>query len=264
MITASAHSTWELICVDVSDGLASVRNPARLIFADPPYNIGIDYGSGKQADQLPADAFLDWCKRWLAACADVLTDDGSLWVVISDEWADHFGVMLTSLGLHRRNWIKWYETFGVNCTRKFNRCSRHIFYCVKDPGWFVFNPDAVRRPSDRQMKYGDKRANPSGKVHDDVWVVPRVAGTHGERIRELPTQLPLEITRRIVGAASNRGDLVLEPFCGGAPAGVAAVQSGRRYLGIDSSPEFVEVARRRLEELPFTLTGEHHVKPRTN
>lgn len=141
---------------------------ARLIFADPPCNQGVDYGRGSKADSLSDEAYLAWCRRWIAESVRVLTDDGSLWVMISDEYADHFGILLREAGLHRRSWIKWYETFGVNCVNNFNRCSRHIFYCVKHPRRFVFNADAVSRPSDRQTKYADSRANPHGKLWDNV------------------------------------------------------------------------------------------------
>ena len=50
--------------------------PARLIFADPPYNLGIDYGEGIQADKLAHEKYLAWCARWMHACADGLSDDG--------------------------------------------------------------------------------------------------------------------------------------------------------------------------------------------
>ncbi len=219
---------------------------ARLIFADPPYNQGVDYGNGKRADKLSRYDYLSWCRAWIDRCAGSLTPDGSLWVLISDEWADHFGIMLADVGLHRRNWIKWYETFGVNCTRKFNRTSRHLFHYVRDPKNFVFNREAVSRPSDRQAKYGDKRANPAGKVWDDVWQIPRVAGTHGERIKEFPTQLPLALLRPIVGCASDPGDLVLDPFSGSATTGVAAIELGRRFLGIETSKKYCGLAEERL------------------
>ena len=70
-------------------------------------------------------------------------------------------------GLHFRNTVTWYETFGVNCRKKFSRCSRPIHYFVKHPRRFVFNAQAVTVPSDRQLKYNDKRANASGKVPGD-------------------------------------------------------------------------------------------------
>ena len=70
----------------------------RLIFADPPYNQGIDYGRGKRADQLSDGDYLAWCGRWIKECVRLLTDDGSLWVMISDEYADHFGILLRESG----------------------------------------------------------------------------------------------------------------------------------------------------------------------
>lgn len=244
---------WEIRCGDCLTELPKLPEPARLIVADPPYNIGINYGDGTKADSLPADEYLAWCRKWMVLCRDALSPDGSLWLVINDEWADHFGVMLTSLGLHRRNWLKWYERFGVNCTTKFNRTSRHIFYYVRDPKRIVFNREAVSRPSDRQLKYGDRRANPDGKVLDDVWgipdnggEIPRVAGTHGERIDGFPTQLPLKLLRRIVGCASEPGDLVVDPFSGSATTGAAAIELGRRYIGIELNPGYCERSRQRL------------------
>ncbi len=145
-------SAWQIIVGDCIEEMGRLRpNMVRLIFADAPYNIGIDYGSGSHADRLGDDEYLIWCKRWMDACVRTLTDDGSLWVMINYEYADRFSILLRQTGLHRRAWIKWYETFGVNCTNNFNRCSRHIFYCVKNPRHFIFNADAVSRRSDRQI-----------------------------------------------------------------------------------------------------------------
>ena len=44
--------------------------------------------------ELPAEAYLSWCRQWITACVRLLTFDGSLWVLICDEWADYFGVLL--------------------------------------------------------------------------------------------------------------------------------------------------------------------------
>ena len=102
-------------------------------------------------------------------------------------------------GLYHRQTIIWYETFGVCCTGKFNRCTRPLLWFVKNPRHFVFRdcPD-IRCPSDWQLKYKDKRANPRGKLWNDLWQIPRVAGTHAERIEGFPTQLPIRLLRPIV------------------------------------------------------------------
>jgi DNA modification methylase/ParB-like chromosome segregation protein Spo0J len=245
--SASPTDQWEIRHGDCLAEMAKLQPAAvRLIFADPPYNQGIDYGSGSHADRRAERDYLTWCRRWMEACVRLLTDDGSLWVMISDEYADHFGVLLREVGLHRRSWIKWYETFGVNCTNNFNRCSRHIFYCVKNARQFVFNTQAITRPSDRAAKYGDHRAAQGGKLWDNVWCIPRLVENSRERLPDFPTQLPLALVRPIVLCASNPGDLVLDPFAGSGSTGVAAVNNQRRFIGIDRNSDFTRAARQRI------------------
>ncbi len=252
-----APAGWEIHIGDCLQLLPCLP-PARLIFADPPYNLGIDYGAGVEADKLPQAQYLAWCAKWIQACADRLTDDGSLWILIDSKYADCFGVMLRQAGLHRQDWVIWYEAFGNNCRKKFNRCSRHLFHCTKHPTRYIFNRAPVNCASDRQTVYRDKRAHPDGKNWDDVWgvrrkdgsgAIPRLCGTHKERVPGFPTQLPLALLRPIIGCASNPGDLVIDPFCGSATTGVAALELGRSFIGIEKQPRFVELARQRLTRI---------------
>lgn len=246
---AEGQSEWEVIdgdCLDVLPRLEGVR----LMFADPPYNIGIDYGDGEDADRL--DDYRDWLREWVRLAASSLADDGSLWLLINWEYAGHYQLAIEDAGLTIRNWIVWYEQFGVNCVNKFNRTSRPIIYAVKDSDNFVFNADEpdIRRRSARQELYDDPRANPSGKLLDDVWLdVPRLAGTHKERIKGFPTQLPLRLLRRIVLAASRPDDLIVDPFNGSGTTGAAALALGRRYRGIEKRKHFADVARLRLRSV---------------
>lgn len=239
---------WEVRQGDCLDLLPAIATgSARLVFADPPYNIGIDYGGGEKEDLLPDPDYLGWASQWIAEVVRVLADDGSFWLLINDEHACEYGCMLKHAGLTIRNMVKWYETFGVNCTSKYNRTSRILFWAVKDNRSFVFNRAEVSVPSARQLVYDDPRANPDGKVLDDVWTdIPRLAGTHAERIPTFPTQLPVALLRRIVRAHSNLGDLVMDPFNGSGTTGAAALAAGRRYIGIEKQPRFAEMARNRL------------------
>jgi len=247
---AAERPSWSLLNVDVIVGLESVRDehgPARLIFTDPPYNIGIDYGQGKKADLMPPGEYMDWVRKWLELCRDCLTEDGSLWVMIGDEYAAEYCVELKRLGLTVRSWIKWYETFGVNCANKFNRTSRHIFYTVKNSRNFIFNAEPVTRPSDRQTKYADKRAVDGGKIWDDVWQIPRLTGHAEERVPDFPTQLPIALVEPIVLCASMPGDLVVDPFSGSGTTGAAALSNGRKYVGIERSEKFIDLSQLRLQ-----------------
>lgn len=254
------HAGMTIICGDSREELAAQDSRSvDLVFADPPYNIGVDYGRGACADLLPPAEYLNWCREWMFECYHILTDIGTMWVMINDEWAGHFSVILEELGFHQRNWIKWYETFGVNCVNKFNRTSRHIFYCVKDSKQLVFHSDAVMRPSARQSKYRDKRASWGGKVWDDVWQIPRLVGSAQERIKELPTQLPLAILRPIIACTSNPGDLVLDPFMGSGTTLRAAKDLGRKAIGIEIEEKYCEIAAKRLGQEIFEFEPQEAV-----
>jgi site-specific DNA-methyltransferase (adenine-specific) len=231
-------------CLDVLRTIEA--GSVNLCFADPPYNIGIEYD--QHNDLMTRTDFLNWCDCWIDSCVCRLADDGSMWVLINDEWVADFSALMRIAGLKPRNWVIWYETFGVNCTNKFNRTKRHLLYMTKDPKRFTFNRAAVTVPSARLAKYGDKRANLAGKVMDDVWTIPRVCGTFKERIKGVPTQLPLELLRRIVGCSSNPGDLVVDPFTGSGSTPVVCQELGRRFIGAELSAAYIEIARKRLAD----------------
>lgn len=219
-----------------------------LVVADPPYNIGIDYGDGEKADRLRDADYIAWTRAWIAAAARALANDGTMFVICGHDYAGDYQIAIRDAGLHWRNTVTWVETFGVNCRRKFSRTSRPMFYAVKHPRRFTFNVELLNTPSARQTKYGDKRANPAGKVLDDVWAFSRVCGTFRERVKDVPTQLPLALVRRVVGGLSRPGDLIVDPFAGSGTTGVVCMKHGRRFQGIELRPKFAEIARRRIDK----------------
>ena len=83
------------------------------------------------------------------------------------------------------------------------------------------------------------------KVQSDVMYVPIIKGNSSERIG-YPTQKPLELLRKIIESSTNEGDMVLDPFAGGATACVASEQLGREWAGIDISPLAAKVVEQRL------------------
>ena len=230
---------------DCCEVLASLpRESVDLVLTDPPYNIGIDYGSGKKADL--RDDYDIWCGRWIGWCCRALKPHGSIWVISGQEHGADIDIAMRNCDLVVRNRITWHETFGVQCQRKFARTSRPIYYAVKDEKHFTFNREAVTVPSDRQTKYGDRRAAPGGKVMGDVWQINRVCGTFKERVAGVPTQLPSELVARIIGVSSNPGDVVLDPFAGSGTTLAVAKQMGRKATVIELNPEYAEIARKRV------------------
>ena len=213
----------------------------------------------------------------------MLKPDGTFWLAIGDEYAAELKVQATrGIGFHCRSWVIWYYTFGVNCKYKFTRSHAHLFHLVKDPERCTFNDADIRVPSARQLVYGDKRANPKGRLPDDTWVYgtfpdpaeleegaewtlrpqdlpagfaahgdtwyfPRVAGTFKERAGFHGCQMPEQLLGRIIRACSNPGDLVLDPFAGSATTLAVAKKLGRRWLGFELSEQYAAAGRERLE-----------------
>jgi hypothetical protein len=81
---------WEVHCGDCIEEMRKLKaGTVRLIFADPPYNQGIDYGRGAKADRLPDAKYLAWCRNWIRGCVRLLTDDGSLGTINGDTQLYH-------------------------------------------------------------------------------------------------------------------------------------------------------------------------------
>ena len=228
-------------CIEVMRGLPA--GSVDLVFADPPFNIGYQYDV--YGDKRKRDEYLDWTRDWIALAAKLLKPSGSIFVAIGDEYAAEVKQIIDGCSLTMRNWIIWYYTFGVACQTKFSRSHAHIFYHVADLKRCTFNADAVRVPSDRQLKYADKRARPGGKLPDDVWQFSRVCGTFKERTGH-PCQMPETILERIIKVASNPGDVVFDPFVGSGTTPAVAKRLGRRWLGCELSADYAEAARKRI------------------
>ncbi len=248
-------------CLDLLGSLPDACVP--LAFADPPFNIGYDYDS--YDDRRSSDDYLDWSKRWLGELCRVLRPDGTLWLAIGDEYAAELKVLATrELGFTCRSWVVWYYTFGVNCRQKFSRSHAHLFHLVRDPRAFTFNTDAIRVPSARELVYGDRRANPRGRLPDDTWILrpqdlpegfsatedtwyfPRVCGTFKERSGWHGCQMPEQLLGRIIRASSNPGDLVLDPFAGSGTTLAVAKKLGRNFLGCELSEAYAAQISERL------------------
>ncbi len=238
----------KIICGDCIEILTKIKQPfADLIFADPPFNIGYKYD--KYNDKIERNNYIAWTKDWMKICKKVLKSHGSFYIAIGDDYAANIKIIADEIGLFMRNWIIWHYTFGQQTKDKFARSHTHIFYFVKDKKHFTFNDFAVRVPSDRQLIYSDRRANPEGKIPDDVWQDSRVCGTFKERTGWHPCQMPEQLLMRIIAASSNPGGCVLDPFAGSATTAAAAKKLHRTYTGIEISPDYVEKANQRLIEI---------------
>jgi site-specific DNA-methyltransferase (adenine-specific) len=239
-----------------------------LVFADPPFNIGYQYD--KYHDRQDPDEYVAWSRAWIAEVHRVLKPNGTFWLAIGDEFAAELKVAAQhQIGFSTRSWVVWYYTFGVNCKRKFSRSHAHLFHFVKDESSFTFNVEdpVVRVPSARELVYGDKRADPTGRLPDDTWILrpqdlpegfqptddtwyyARVAGTFKERQGFHGCQMPEQLLGRIIRVSSNAGDVVLDPFAGSGTTLAVAKKLGRQWIGCELSGEYARAATERLNAI---------------
>jgi site-specific DNA-methyltransferase (adenine-specific) len=250
-------------CIDLMQQIEA--GSIDLVFADPPFNIGYEYDA--YHDRQDDDEYIAWSRAWIAEVHRVLAPGGTFWLAIGDEFAAELKVAAQhQVGFATRSWVVWYYTFGVNCTKKFSRSHVHLFHFVKDENNFTFNADdpQVRVPSARALVYADKRANPTGRLPDDTWVLrpqdlgdgfqptddtwyyARVAGTFKERQGFHGCQMPEQLLGRIIRTSSNAGQIVLDPFAGSGTTLAVAKKLGRQWFGCELSEEYVRAATERL------------------
>jgi DNA modification methylase len=88
----------------------------------------------------------------------------------------------------------------------------------------------------------------SGVPLQDMWNDIGPIGAQAQERLGYPTQKPLALLERIIGASSKPGDLVLDPFCGCGTAVHAAEKLGRRWIGIDITHLAISLIERRLKD----------------
>lgn len=229
--------------------LAWQTSEATIGFADPPYNQGMDYG-GHSCDTLDDDAYRLNVLGWVSALGAAVRPGGLVMFLVPERWADFTGQLMTEIVGPRYRRIIWHETFAQYNRHDITHGHRHLFMHRRKGGEPVFNPDAIRVPSTRILM-GDKRANPDGRIPDDVWKIRRLQGTSKDRVDWHPCQMPPEILERIVRGWSNPGDLIAEQFSGSASLARIANRWGRRYIGVDINPEYVSRGTARVREEKF-------------
>jgi site-specific DNA-methyltransferase (adenine-specific) len=221
-----------------------------MIFADPPYflsNGGITCKNGKMVSVNKGD----WDKsqgpelnhqfnlEWLRRCQTLLKKDGTIWVSGTHHVIHSIGFAMQQLGMKILNEISWQKPNpppNLSC-RYFTHSTETILWAAKnEKSKHIFNYDLMRNENE-------------GKQMKTVWSIKPPAKNeklHGKH----PTQKPVELLDRIIRASTNRDDLILDPFCGSATTGVAALQNSRRFIGIDLDIEYIDkLAIPRMNEL---------------
>jgi modification methylase len=243
-------------CIEVMKSLPA--NSVDLIFADPPYNLQLR-GELFRPNNTRVDAVNDdwdrfdslktydtFTRNWLTAARRILKDTGSIWVIGSYHNIFRVGSAMQDIGYWVLNDIIWRKSNPMPNFRgkRFTNAHETLLWCAKHQAQkkYTFNYDAMKMLNDELQMRSD-------------WVIPICSGSerlkvNGEKAHT--TQKPEALLHRVILAASNEGEVVLDPFFGSGTTGAVAKRLRRRFIGIEKEDAYVAVARQRIQAVrPF-------------
>ena len=209
-----------------------------VIVTSPPYNLrnstgnglkdgrggkwpraGLIHGYEGHADNLPDDEYIQWQRRCLAAMMRLLDHDGAIFY--NHKWRVQGGLLQDRSeivkGFPVRQIIIWKRDGGINFNPGYFLPTYEVIYLIARPAF---------------------RLRSKGNAIGDVWHIPQ------ETRNPHPAAFPVELAQRCI--QSTNVETVLDPFLGSGTTAVAAQACGRKWIGIDASPNYCEMARRRI------------------
>ena len=244
------YSDFRLLQGDCMERLKEIEdNSIDAIFADPPYflsNGGISVQSGKQVcvdkgdwDKGGTPEYIyAFNRQWLSLCRPKLKENGTIWISGTHHNIHVVMRCLQELGYKVLNTITWQKTDpppNLSC-KYFNFSTELIIWARKsEKVTHKFNYETMKQLN-------------GGTQMTDVWRIPAVSQWEKEQGKH-PTQKPLRLLYRIILASTNVGDTILDPFAGSSTTGIAANLLGRKYIGIEQEPQFIDLSLRRRQAL---------------
>lgn len=238
-------------------------NSVALVVTSPPYFAGKEYEEAVGKGHVPASYqdYLTMLREVFAVCKAKLEPGGRIAVNVANLGrrpyrslsADVIGILQDNLGLLLRGEVIWRKAEGAggNCAwGSFQRPANPVLrdlterVVVASKGRFDRARPAAERAAQGLPFYGTANADEFMDATTDVWDIrPESATRVGH-----PAPFPVELPERLIDLYTYRDDLVLDPFMGSGSTAVAAVRTGRYYVGFDTDGSYIELAGRRIAD----------------
>ena len=261
------------------------------IVADPPYNIGKDFGNN--SDKQSMDDYLEWSQQWIDESYRLLKDGGSLFIY---GFSEILAYIFTNLPYNKK-WLVWhYTNKTVPSLKDWQRSHESIIHVWKGDKK-LFNLDDVREPYSENFlknsagkkrkgttgRFGDKEttynANKNGALPRDVFKVPALAGGAGGNERWFfcndcedafhpkekkehdghnfythPTQKPYKLTKKLFMSSLPKDvtSNIIVPFAGSGAELIVARDLECNFEGYELNEEYVKLGNKWLEKTSNT------------
>ena len=249
------------VCGDARDMSAVADGSVALVVTSPPYFAGKQYEEELERDGVPSTyiEYLELLRDVFADCVRTLEPGGRIAVNVANLGrkpyrslsADVIGILERDLGLLLRGELIWQKGEGASgsCAwGSYRSASNPVLrdvterVIVASKGRFDRARTVAQRKADGLPYENTVMTDDFLASTLDVWSMP------SESARRVghPAPFPIELPEQLIQLYTFVDDLVLDPFMGSGSTLVAAEMLGRRYVGYDTDPEYVSIARERV------------------
>ena len=252
-----------VICGDARDMQGVADSSVALVVTSPPYFAGKQYELEAGKGNIPASyiEFLEMLRDVFAECARVLEPGGRIAVNVANLGrrpyrslaGDVTRILQDDLGLLLRGEIVWKKAKGASGSTAFGSYLSASNPVLRDVSERVVVASKGRFDRAISRKKREAQGLPFENTITkeeffaatlDVWEIrPESARRVGH-----PAPFPVELPERLISLYTYVDDVVLDPFMGSGSTAVAAVRTGRHYVGFDTDPEYVALAEARIAE----------------
>ena len=253
----------QIVCGDARSMTTIADGSVALVATSPPYFAGKAYEQELGEGHVPGSylEYLEMLRDVFAECVRCLEPGGRLAVNVANLGrkpyrslsADIIAILQDDLRLLLRGEVIWVKARGAggNCAwGSFQRPGNPVLrdlserIIIASKGRFDRALSASRRTKSGLPSEGSISKDEFMDATTDVWELPTESAT---RVGH-PAPFPIELPERLIHLYTYRGDVVLDPFMGSGTTAVAAVRTGRHFVGYDTDPGYVSLATARVRD----------------
>jgi site-specific DNA-methyltransferase (adenine-specific) len=223
-------------------------NSLHLMITSPPYNASKAYD-----EDLSLQEYLHMLRRVFAETYRVLVKGGRACVNVANlgrkpyiPLSDHISLMMTEIGFLMRGEIIWNKGAGAGVSMAWGSWKSASNPVLRDVHEYIL----IFSKGDFGRKRGEGQEDTIEKVDFMAWT-KSVWDMNTESAKKVghPAPFPEELPHRLIQLYSFSGDVILDPFMGSGTTAVAALKAGRKYIGYEIEPDYVELANQRIGTL---------------
>jgi len=220
-------------------------NSLHLMVTSPPYNVSKAYD-----ENLSLEEHLRLLKKVFSETYRVLVYGGRACVNVANlgrkpyiPLSDYISRLMIEIGFLMRGEIIWYKGAGAGVSMAWGSWQSAANPVLRDTHEYilVFSKGSFSRPKPKGKENTITREQ-FMEWTKSVWSLPPASA----RKVGHPAPFPVELPYRLIQLYTYQGDVVLDPFMGSGATALAALKAGRKYVGYEVNPAYVELIQKRV------------------